>query len=133
MNNQQQSQTILYLKTLHKLYGEFEELTQDLSGYQFSEPQFETCVQKIHAKTNQIRTLETEQGKTLAGYLNDQQSMHPLIKPLVESLKVRIQKLATRYGEFEEKARESRAKLLPVVNEGVRFVKMKSAYARNSS
>ena len=133
MNKQQLNEVVHYLKSLHEYYNEFEALTDELSKHAYSEPEFEACVQKIQFKTSQIRELESERGGALATYIKSPSQKHPLVKPLVESLMGRIQTLVKKYGEFEDQARESRSKLLPVVNEGVRMVKMKSAYARNST
>lgn len=91
------------------------------------------ALEPIKQLLDQVKQTESELKPIRDSLQADGATVPPETKALVDDTVKIVTTLIPRIGAMEQKAVESRERLAPVIREGVRAVKMKSAYAKQQT
>jgi len=91
------------------------------------------ALEPIKQLLDQVKQTESELNPIRDSLQADGATVPPETKALVDDTVKIVTTLIPRIGAMEQKAVESRERLAPVIREGVRAVKMKSAYAKQQT
>jgi len=130
--NETEFQPGAYLETLTQHFKKFDELTLELAKSEFSTAAFNELMNQVQTQSKVIQAFQSQHQTAYHAFLQSGNQLNVREKELASQLESRLKNLIGKYDEFEAEARDARAQLLPVVNENIRTVQMKSAYGRHT-
>lgn len=112
-------------------YEHIKQLSDQLSQRNPSDREFTDLLQKIRQGRDEIESIQRQSKPDYDHYLQSRPHASPAVKKLTDELAQLIQGLVIQFTNMENEARTSQQKLLPIVNENLRAVQMKSAYSQH--
>ncbi len=111
-------------------YERIKKLTDQLAQKNPSDSEFTDLLEEIRLGRAEIESIQLQSKPDYDRYLQTRAHASPAVKKLTDELAQLIQGLVVQFTNMENEARDSQQKLLPIVNENLRAVQMKSAYSQ---